>query len=151
MVNNMEKIELSRTKIHELAFICVFQYLFYEQSKIEKDNRKRIDEIISDVMESSFDDCDPFFKAIVFEAIKDKNINIENIIQPKLVRWNFNNLSITDQAILLLFTSEILNNRVESHVAIDMALDLAHRYGAKDNSYKYINKVLDRISKEDAR
>ena len=82
MVNNMEKIELSRTKIHELAFICVFQYLFYEQSKIEKDNRKRIDEIISDVMESSFDDCDPFFKAIVFEAIKDKNINIENIIQP---------------------------------------------------------------------
>ena len=102
-------------------------------------------------MESSFDDCDPFFKAIVFEAIKDKNINIENIIQPKLVRWNFNNLSISDQAILLLFTSEILNNRVESHVAIDMALDLAHRYGAKDNSYKYINKVLDRISKEDAR
>ena len=48
-----------------------------------------------------------------------------------------------------LFTSEILNSRAELHVCIDVAVDLAHRY-CDDKSYKYINKVLDRIGKENA-
>lgn len=142
---------ISRTKIHELAMICIFQHLFYENSKLEKENRKDMVEIVSDVMEKSFDECDPFFKAIIFETIKDQKILIEKYIQPKLVKWDFNRLPYEQQAILLLFTSEIINHRVENQVAIDMAVDLAHRYDEKDDAYRYINKVLDRISKEDAK
>ena len=65
----MENVELSRTKIHEQAMICIFQHLFYESQK-EITNKKKIEEIISDVMEVSFDECDLFFRAIIFETIK---------------------------------------------------------------------------------
>ena len=143
----MENIELSRTKIHEQAMICIFQYLFYDTYKVVSE-RKPIEEIISDVMEVSFDECDLFFRAIIFETIKNKKEYIE-LVNGKLNKWTYDRLCLTDQAILLLFTSQLINKRVEIQVGIDMAVDLAHRY-CDDKSYKYINKVLDRIGKEHA-
>ena len=144
----MEKLDMTRTKIHEQAMICIFQYLFYE-SQNELTSKKPIEEIISDVMEVSFDDCDLFFRAIIFETIKNRKDYV-NIIQSKLAsNWTFDRLCLTDQAILLLFTSQLINNRAPIQVCIDMAVDLAHRY-CDDNSYKYINKVLDRVGKENA-
>ena len=143
----MENVEISRTKIHEQAMICIFQYLFYDTQK-EITNKKPVEEIISDVMEVSFDECDLFFRAIIFETIKNKKDYIA-IIDSKLNKWTFDRLCLTDQAILLLFTSQLLNNRVPVQVGIDVAVDLAHRY-CDDKSYKYIHKVLDRIGKENA-
>ena len=141
----MENVEISRTKIHEQAMICIFQYLFYDTQK-EITNKKPVEEIISDVMEVSFDECDLFFRAIIFETIKNKKDYIA-LIDSKLNKWTFDRLCLTDQAILLLFTSQLLNNRVPVQVGIDVAVDLAHRY-CDDKSYKYIHKVLDRIGKE---
>lgn len=143
----MENLDLTRTKIHEQAMICIFQYLFYNSVK-EISSVKPIEEIISDVMEVSFDECDLFFRAIIFETIKNKKEYI-SLIESKLNKWTFDRLCLTDQAILLLFTSQLLNNRVPMQVGIDVAVDLAHRY-CDDKSYKYINKVLDRIGKENA-
>ena len=143
----MENLDISRTKIHEQAMICIFQYLFYDTQK-EITNKKPVEEIISDVMEVSFDECDLFFRAIIFETIKNKKDYI-SLINSKLNKWTFDRLCLTDQAILLLFTSQLLNNRVPIQVGIDVAVDLAHRY-CDDKSYKYINKVLDRIGKEHA-
>ena len=143
----MENVELSRTKIHEQVMICIFQNLFYETQK-ESTQKKKIEEIISDVMEVSFDECDLFFRAIIFETIKNRKEYIE-IIESKLNKWTFHRLCLTDQAILLLFTSQLLNNRAPIQVCIDMAVDLAHRY-CDDKSYRYINKVLDRVGKENA-
>lgn len=143
----MEKLDLTRTKIHEQAMLCIFQYLFYENA-IDTTYKKPIEEIISDVMEVSFDECDVFFRAIIFETIKNRNEYI-NIINSKLNKWTFNRLCLSDQAILLLFTSELINQRAPIQVCIDVAVDLAHRY-CDDKSYRYINKVLDRIGKENA-
>ena len=143
----MENIEISRTKIHEQAMVCIFQYLFYDTQK-ELTYKKPVEEIISDVMEVSFDECDLFFRAIIFETIKNKKDYI-SLIDSKLNKWTFDRLCLTDQAILLLFTSQLLNNRVPIQVGIDVAVDLAHRY-CDDKSYRYINKVLDRVGKENA-
>ncbi len=143
----MESNEMSRTKIHEQAFICIFEHLFYDIYK-ETNYKKPIEEIISDVMEVAFDDCDVFFRAIIFETIKNKKEYIE-LINTKLNKWTFDRLCLTDQAILLLFCSELINHRAPIQVCIDVAVDLAHRY-CDDPSFKYINKVLDRIGKENA-
>ena len=143
----MEKLDLTRTKIHEQAMICIFQYLFYNTSK-DVSSVKPIEEIISDVMEVSFDECDLFFRALIFETIKNKKEYI-SLIESKLNKWTFDRLCLTDQAILLLFTSELINKRAPIQVCIDVAVDLAHRY-CDDKSYKYINKVLDRVGKENA-
>lgn len=144
----MENIETSRTKIHEQALVCIFQYLFYDEF-VSNEYKKRIEEIISDTTKTKYDDCDPFFKAIIFETIKNKKDYIE-IISSKLNKWTYDRLCLTDQAILLLFCSEIMNNRVPIQVGIDVAVDFAHKY-CDDGSYRYINKVLDRIGKENAK
>ena len=143
----MENENISRSTIHELAMKCIFEYLFYEAYKSDY-VKKSLEEIVEDVMEVKFNDCDVFFRAIVFETIKNKNEYI-SIIEPKLVKWKFERLCLTDKAILLLATSEIINNRVPKAVGIDVAVDLAHKY-CDDKSYKYINKVLDRIGNENA-
>ena len=67
----MENIETSRTKIHEQALVCIFQYLFYDEF-VSNEYKKRIEEIISDTTKTKYDDCDPFFKAIIFETICGK-------------------------------------------------------------------------------
>ena len=61
------QIKMSRTKMHENALICLYQYLIY--NKVSKKYRKSITEIVSDIMEVSFDDCDEFFRCILFEDI----------------------------------------------------------------------------------
>ena len=137
---------LTRTKIHENAMICIFQYIFYKTYNKEITNPKKIDEIIQDFMEINFDDCDPFFKAIIFETIKNEKEYI-SLIESYLKKWKFNRLCLTDQAILLTFTSEIINKREEIQVIIDMAVDLAHKY-CDEKSYRYINGVLDNIAKQ---
>ena len=136
---------ITRTKIHENAFYCIFQYLFYKYSK-ELTYRKPIEEIIQDVMEEPYDNCDPFFKAIIFETIQNEK-EYSEIIEQRLNKWKLNRLDLAERAILLLSTSEIINKREKVQVIIDVALDLSHRY-CDDKSYRYINAVLDRISKE---
>lgn len=143
----MNESDISRTKLHEQAMICIFQYLFYKSYK-NISNYKKIDEIVYDVMDVNFDNCEDFFKAIIFETISNSKQYI-TIIESHLIKWTFKRLCLVDQAILLLFTTEIINKRVPIQVAIDMACDLAHRY-CDDKSYKYINKVLDIIGKENA-
>ena len=88
------------------------------------------------------------FPEIVQRFYKNRKEYIE-IIESKLNKWTFDRLCLTDQAILLLFTSQLLNNRAPIQVCIDMAVDLAHRY-CDEKSYRYINKVLDRVGKENA-
>lgn len=142
----MEHKELSRTKLHENAMICLYEHLFY-QHYLNASAKKKIEEIIADVMKTSFDDCDPFFKAIIFETLQDKKELIDIISENLSKKWNFSRLALTDQAILLLFTSEMLNRRVESQIAINEAIELAKKY-CDDQAYKYINAVLDKIRKD---
>ncbi len=140
--------KLSRTKMHENAMICLYQYLFYQ--KVNRIYRKSINEIVLDVTNISFDDCDDFFKCILFEAYQDKKQLIEIISNCLEKSWKFNRLALIAQAILLLFSEEIINHRVEVNVAIDVAVDLAKRY-LDDGDYKFIHAVLNRIGKEYAK
>ena len=41
----MEKLDMTRTKIHEQAMVCIYQYLFYE-SHSDVTSKKPIEEII---------------------------------------------------------------------------------------------------------
>ena len=76
--------------------------------------------------------------------------NIEKIdetIKKHLTNWDFSRLNKVTLAILrmsvysLLFTKDI-----DSSVVIDEAIDIAKNYGP-DDSYKFVNAILDNISK----
>ena len=78
---------------------------------------------------------------------EDLKINEENYIKEisnHLRKWSFDRLNLIDQAILLLAISELktgLNNR---RIIINEAIEIAKEY-CDDNSYRYINGVLDNL------
>ena len=58
--------------------------------------------------------------------------------------WDFNRLSVIEQAILLMGFQEILVNQTPKSVVINEAINLSKKY-CDDDSYKLINGVLDRL------
>ena len=88
-------------------------------------------------------DLDDFIKQIQ----EDLNINKTNYIyeiSEHLNKWSFDRLNLVEQAILLEATSEIKQSLNEKAVVIDEAIRLTKEYCDED-SYKYINGVLDNI------
>ncbi len=77
--------------------------------------------------------------------------NIESVdkkIKEHLVNWDFNRLSKVDLAILRISVYSLLYRKeIPSSVTIDEAVDIAKQYGS-DESYKFVNGVLDSINKE---
>lgn len=144
MVQFMEENKLSRFKQHENALICIYQILFY--AKLEQSNRKSIIEIVSEVMETPYDECDDFFKEIIFLAVKNKKDYIDIISTYLSKEWTFNRLNLMEQAILLLYSSEIINKQIPQTIAINLAVDFTKKY-CDDGSYKFINAVLDKVGK----
>ncbi|MBQ3419179.1 MAG: transcription antitermination protein NusB [Erysipelotrichaceae bacterium] len=68
-------------------------------------------------------------------------------INKHLKRWSFDRLSFIDQAILLEACSEIKLNLNNKNIVIDEAIIIAKEY-SDDDSYKYINGVLDNLWKQ---
>ena len=78
--------------------------------------------------------------------------NIEKVdetIKNNLVNWEFSRLSRVDLAILRLSVYSLLfRDEIPPKVTIDEAVDIAKSYGS-DESYKFVNGVLDGIRKKD--
>lgn len=60
--------------------------------------------------------------------------------------WIFKSLKPTEKAILLLASYEIFYTNTEKAIIINEAIILAKQY-CDNNTYKYINGVLDKINK----
>ena len=88
-----------------------------------------------------------FARLIASGTIESIDI-VDDTIKNHLVNWKFNRLAKVDLAILrisvycLLFRKEI-----PQKVTIDEAVDIAKDYGS-DESYKFVNGVLDSIRKK---
>lgn len=99
-------------------------------------------------LESSFndnfaDDSNEFYTTIRNDLLINKDKYIEEISN-HLVKWTFDRLSYIDQAILLESYSEIQTELNNKNIVIDEAIRIAKEY-SDEESYKYINGVLDRI------
>ncbi|HAK47266.1 MAG TPA: transcription antitermination factor NusB [Spirochaeta sp.] len=73
---------------------------------------------------------------------------VDKTIKENLVNWKFNRLSKVDLAILRISVYSLLYREEIPHtVTIDEAVDIAKSYGS-DESYKFVNGVLDSIRKK---
>lgn len=88
-------------------------------------------------------DLNDYIRDIRQDVIDNKESYIEEISE-HLVKWSFDRLNLVEQAILLEATSEIKLKLNENAVIIDEAIILAKHY-CDEESYKYINGVLDKI------
>lgn len=91
------------------------------------------------------DEYDEFIQKICADLEKHENNYIDKI-SGHLVKWSFDRLNLVEQAILLEATSEMLLKLNDKPIIIDEAIIIAKKYCDED-SYKYINGVLDAICK----
>lgn len=106
--------------------------------------RKDIRECFVDNFED--DIYDDFIEKICQDLEKNEKKYIEKI-SGHLVKWSFDRLNLVEQAILLESTSELLQKLNDKPIVIDEAIILAKTY-CDDDSYKFINGVLDKICKK---
>lgn len=123
---------LNRHDSREKIVFALYQHLLLN---------KDINECFSDNFEQ--EDLDEFITSIQKDLIDNKDNYIYEIGQ-HLVKWSFDRLNLVEQAILLEATSEIKLKLNEDAVVIDEAIILTKNY-CDEESYKYINGVLDNI------
>jgi N utilization substance protein B len=127
----------SRNKIQELSMFALYQYLFY----YSYEDRPSLKEIIESVFACPSKDCDEFAKELIKLAIKNADASIKDI-SLYLKDWTFDRLNFLEQAILLSAYTQYKFMEQPKTIAINVAVDLAKKY-CDDNSYKFINGVLD--------
>lgn len=128
---------VSRNKIQELSVFALYQYLFYYSYQ----ERPSLKEIIESVFECPSKECDEFAKNLIKLAIKNADSSIKDI-SAYLKDWAFDRLNYLEQAILLSAYTQNKYMEQPKTIAINVAVDLAKKY-CDDNSYKFINGVLD--------
>jgi len=88
-----------------------------------------------------------FARAIIVGTEENKSL-IDLAVKKQLEHWDFDRLSCIDRAILRFSTfSLFFQGDVPDTVIINEAIDIAKMFGT-DDSYKFVNGVLDGIRKE---
>lgn len=133
----------SRRKARILAFQALYGWEFGRQDAddlitfawLDEERRKKID-----------DETLTFARLITAGTVENID-NIDKTITEQLERWDFSRLSKVDLAILRISVYALIHQDDIPHtVTIDEAIDIAKLYGA-DESYRFINGVLDGIRK----
>ncbi len=90
---------------------------------------------------------DVIFPKLVLLGTVENITEIDKKIQENLNNWVVERLNIPDRAILRLSVYSLLYQKdIPSTIVIDEAINLAKEYGT-DDSYKFVNAVLDSIKK----
>ena len=87
------------------------------------------------------------FAALLVAGTLENLENVDAVIAKHLEHWDFSRLSHIDLAILRISAYSLLFMRdIPASVVIDEAVDIAKDFGT-DESYRFINGVLDGIRK----
>nr|WP_317403617.1 transcription antitermination factor NusB [uncultured Helicobacter sp.] len=73
--------------------------------------------------------------------------SIDEAIIPYLKEWDFSRLGGMERAMLRLGAYEILYTDTDLPVVINEAIELGKMYGGEDNAPRFLNGVLDALSK----
>jgi N utilization substance protein B len=88
-----------------------------------------------------------FARLIVKGTLKDLQ-SIDDHIKKQLEHWDLDRVSYVDRAILRFSTYSLFSQEdVPDTVIINEAIDIAKIFGS-DDSYRFVNGVLDGIRKE---
>lgn len=125
---------MNRHEQRVIAMQSVYQHLL-----LGKDIRK----CVFDVMKGS-NDIDGYLYSLTIGTIENKEAFEQKINELLRDDWDFDRLSMLEQAILLISFQEILANDTPKAVVINEAITLGKKY-CDDNSYKLLNGVLDQL------
>lgn len=123
--------------------IIAFQAL-YSWDVVVKDYEElvRFDWLDDEINEETL-----IFSRLLIAGFLENRETVDKIIQKNLIRWDLTRLNKVDLAILRLSTYSLLFQREISHrVIINEAIEIAKEFSPNE-SYKFINGVLDGIVK----
>lgn len=88
------------------------------------------------------------FAAQLVKGVNENLKEIDEIISKYATNWQISRMAVIDRNILRMATFEIVYlDDIPPKVSINEAVDIAKKYGDTESS-KFVNGVLDKISKE---
>lgn len=135
--SNNQKFIKNRREGRVIAFQSIFSYDF---------NKKDINDILKFdwLTEEHSKESLEYANFLVTGTIQHIE-EIDEIIKPKLKNWDINRISSVDRSILRFAIFSLLYEKdLDKKVIINEAIEIAKIFG-NDESYKFINGILDAI------
>ena len=126
---------------HQLRYatVCVI----YQDLLLKNKVNFSIKQAILDIFEvEEVEQIDEYAYQILKKYINNKDRYIDEVSE-HLVNFTFERLNMVEQAILIVAVIEMSLKQVDKAVIINEAVELAKEYIAEEESYKFINRVLD--------
>lgn len=80
-------------------------------------------------------------------GVRRNRAELDVSLAARAENWSLSRMAVTDRNILRMGAFEILYTETPDRVAINEAVELAKRYGAKQSS-QFVNGILDRLLKD---
>lgn len=128
------KLPFNRHEMRKIAMECIYQYLL-----LGKDMKK----ILFQALKGS-NQVDAYLYSLTIGTAENADTYKQQISGMLRKDWEFDRLSLLEQAILLMAFQEIEENGTEKPVVINEAVTMAKEY-CDDQAYKLINGVLDQL------
>ena len=129
----------TRSELREIIAHVLYEGYILDKANIKYDT--------NDLIKEELEVENEFVNEMV-NGVRSKQEEINKIANDNLVDWEIDRLSKVDKAILSLGIYELLYTKTPPVVAINEAIELAHKY-SDDKVVKMINGTLDRIYKSD--
>lgn len=134
---------MARRKGRILAFQALYSW---DLGNVDIDNVLDFAWVEKETLERMGEESLSFTKLLVSGTIEHIE-EIDSVIKSHLTNWDFDRLNKVDLAILRISVYPLLFQKdIHSSIIIDEAIDISKEFGS-DDSFKFINAVLDSIRK----
>ena len=138
---------MARRKGRILAFQALYSW---DLGNVDIDNVLDFAWVEKETLERMGDESLSFSKLLVSGTIEHIE-EIDSVIKSHLTNWDFDRLNKVDLAILRISVYPLLFQKdIHSSIIIDEAIDISKEFGS-DDSFKFINAVLDSIRKSQSK
>ncbi|QDS99679.1 transcription antitermination factor NusB [Adhaeretor mobilis] len=130
-----------RTRSREVAL----QVLFQEDLNPRADSGELVPEKLGTFIAARLrdDDLREFAKQLVL-GVKRNQEELDELLEKHAENWSLRRMAATDRNLMRLGAFEIRFTDTPPNVAIDEAVELAKRFGAKQSS-QFVNGILDKL------
>lgn len=134
---------MARRKGRILAFQALYSW---DLGNVDISNVLDFAWVEKETLERMGEESLSFTKLLVSGTIEHIE-EIDSVIKSHLTNWDFDRLNKVDLAILRISVYPLLFQKdIHSSIIIDEAIDISKEFGS-DDSFKFINAVLDSIRK----
>jgi N utilization substance protein B len=122
----------------------VLQVLYEDDLNSDRDPT-RVDEFLRRRLNGA-DELIEFAQALLAGVRRNRG-ELDQLLAERAENWRLERMAVIDRNILRLAAYEMLFTDTPDRVAINEAVELAKRYGAKQSS-QFVNGILDRLLRD---